>query len=171
MRSKALIDMIFDKEDGKNIEHGDFDRLVSENVDFVVAKQKEVGISIPSDGEMSKLSYATYVKDRLSGFEGDSDRRTPSDLKDFPSFCEKIAKIGGTPTYTRPVCVGKIEIKSFEPLFDDIRRFKTALNKHGYDQGFLNAVSPGTIALFLPSKFHKSHELYIRFSRGYEKGV
>ena len=162
VRNAALTKLIFAKEAGEYIDENEFDQVVNQAVLDTVAKQKAIGISIPSDGEMSKLSYVTYVKDRLEGFAGDSERRTPADLQDFPSFCEKAAKSGGTPTYTRPQCVAKIAVKNEQLLQDDLRRFKTALNSVGYEQGFLNAVSPGTIALFLPSVFHKNYEAYLQ---------
>ena len=98
---------------------------------------------------------------RLTGFEGDSPRRAPADLKDFPSFLEKLAKAGGTPTYKRPRCTGPIEVKTMQPLKDDIRRFRAGLDAAGYETGFMNAASPGVIALFQPSDYHESHEAYL----------
>ena len=78
-------------------------------VDAVVLKQNQAGIDIVSDGETSKISYATYVKDRYTGFSGDSPRNAPGDLKLFPDFLKKLASSGGTPTYSRPFCTGEIK--------------------------------------------------------------
>ena len=151
-----------DKKYVKNISDELFDTTVAKATNDIVARQKAVGVSIPSDGEMSKLSYATYIKDRLNGFEGDSPRRTPADLLDFKNYAQRTAKTGGTPTYQRPQCVEKITVKSWQPLYDDIERFQNALSQTGYDRGFMNSASPGVIALFQPSVYHNSHADYLQ---------
>ena len=74
------------------------------------------GWDVVSDGEMSKISYATYIKDRITGFEGDSPRRPPADLEEYPGFLQRQAASGGTPTYRRPQCVGEIRVKDAAPL-------------------------------------------------------
>ena len=80
-------------------------------VNETVKKQTESGIDIVSDGETSKISYATYVKDRYTGFSGDSPRNAPADLKMFPTFLERLANDGGTPQYARPMCTGPVSSK------------------------------------------------------------
>ena len=74
------------------------------------------GVDVVSDGEMSKISYATYIKDRITGFDGDSNRAPPRDLEEFPGFLERQAASGGTPTYRRPCCVGEIAVKDMQPV-------------------------------------------------------
>ncbi len=160
-RSEAVTEVLFGIENGEDVSAERFEEVVARATIDVVARQKSVGIDLPSDGEMSKISYATYIADRLTGFEGDSPRRAPADLKDFPSYLERIAKAGGTPTYKRPRCVGPIEVKTLEPLHDDIRRFRAGLDAAGYETGFMNSASPGVIALFQPSDHHASHEAYL----------
>jgi 5-methyltetrahydropteroyltriglutamate--homocysteine methyltransferase len=96
-------------------------------VDEVVRRQKEAGIDIVSDGETSKISYATYVKDRYTGFAGDSPRNAPADLKLFPTFLERLAKSGGTPKYSRPMCVGEVRSKGQGELGKDIANLKKAM--------------------------------------------
>ena len=113
-------------------------------MDEVVAKQIEAGIDIVSDGEMSKISYATYIKDRITGFDGDSPRVPPKDLEDFPSFLQKQAKSGGTPTYSKPCCVADIQVKDEQPLKDDIQHLQQALQKHKPQQAFMNQILMGT---------------------------
>ena len=103
-----------------------FDETIAAGVDEAVRRQVEAGIDLVSDGEMAKISYATYIKDRITGFAGDSPRRAPADLEDFPSFLERQAKGGGTPTYRRPRCVGEVALMTLEPLEDDLRRFDAA---------------------------------------------
>ena len=167
-RTKEATEVIFQREnvsmDGvekREVSSEEFNTIISDATNKIVAKQKEVGISIPSDGEMSKVSYVTYIKDRLTGFEGDSPRRTPADLKEFPSYSAKVVKSGGVPTYARPQCIDKIEVKNLQPLHDDIKRYKDSLGKSSYSTGFMNSVSPGTIALFQPSTYYKTHESYL----------
>ena len=160
-RTRAVTDVVFARERGEPVEKGDFDRAVGEAVMAAVARQRDIGIDLPSDGEMSKISYATYVKDRLSGFEGDSPRRAPADLEDYPDFLEKLAKSGGTPTYRRPKCVGPVAVKDLAPLRDDIANMKSAMAAAGYAEGFMNAAAPGVITLFQPSDYHATHDAYL----------
>jgi 5-methyltetrahydropteroyltriglutamate--homocysteine methyltransferase len=110
---------------------------------------------------MSKISYATYIKDRISGFAGDSPRRAPADLEAFPTFLERQAKGGGTPSYRRPRCVGEVAPVTLGPLEDDIGHFAAARAKHGNPEGFMNAASPGVIALFQPNDFYPSDDAYL----------
>ena len=160
-RPADVTELVFAVEKGEREEDAAFDDLIGRATRHVLVRQRDTGIDVPSDGEMSKISYATYIKDRLTGFEGDSPRRAPADLKDFPSFLERQAKGGGTPTYRRPQCVGPIEVKTLEPLHADIRRMKAGMEAAGYAQGFMNSATPGVIALFQPSVYHKSHEDYL----------
>ncbi len=160
-RSKAVTDLVFAKEQGKGIDEELFDHTIKAAVDAVVARQKAVGVDVVSDGEMSKISYATYIKDRITGFEGDSPRNAPKDLEEFPGFLKRAAKGGGTPTYSRPCCVSAIEVQSTLPLEADIANFQAALDKHQPTDAFMNAASPGVIALFLPNKHYKTQDEYL----------
>jgi 5-methyltetrahydropteroyltriglutamate--homocysteine methyltransferase len=160
-RSKAVTDLVFAKERGENIDSELFNHVIAEAVDAVVARQVASGVDIVSDGEMSKISYSTYIKDRITGFAGDSPRNPPSDLEDFPSFMQRASKGGGTPTYSRPCCVAKVEVKSMLPLHEDVANFNAALAAHKPLEGFMNAASPGVIALFLPNKHYKTQDDYL----------
>jgi 5-methyltetrahydropteroyltriglutamate--homocysteine methyltransferase len=110
---------------------------------------------------MSKISYATYIKDRFTGFDGDSPRRTPADLLDYPGFMKRLASGGGTPTYRRPCCVGPIGVKSMVPLTKDIAHVKAAAARHGARGVFMNAASPGVVALFQPNQHYADDEAYL----------
>ena len=110
---------------------------------------------------MAKISYATYIKDRITGFDGDSPRRPPADLEDFPGFLGRQAKGGGTPTYRRPRCVAAVRPATLQPLTDDLRRFAAARAAHGDPSGFMNAASPGVIALFQPNDFYADDDAYL----------
>lgn len=158
-RSKAVTDVVFGHEHGKPVANAD--SVIRGAVDDVVAKQVAAGVDVVSDGEMSKISYATYIKDRITGFEGDSERRPPSDLEEFPKFLERQSSSGGTPSYSRPCCVGDISVKDTGPAEEDIRNFTDAIAQHSPSEGFMNAASPGVIALFQPNKHYPSHETYL----------
>ena len=160
-RSNELSDLLFKKDQKEKIDLNQFDEIVQRDVDNIVKKQIEVGIDYISDGEMSKISYATYVKDRIDGFSGESERKAPKDLDDFPSFKERIARTGGTPTYTRPCCTSELKIKDKTSLTKDINNFKQALEKNNHKDAFMNAASPGVISAFLPNKFYKNDDEYL----------
>ena len=160
-RSKKLSEILFRKDKNKFFDQDELDKIIEEDVNKIVKKQIDIGIDIISDGEMSKISYATYVKDRLHGFSGESERRAPKDLDDFPSYKEKIAKSGGTPTYTRPCCTADLKIKDTKSLTKDISNLKSALKKNNHSQGFINSASPGVISNFLPNKFYKNDDNYL----------
>ena len=160
-RSNELSDLLFKKDKGENIDINHFDETVKRDVKKIVKRQKDLGIDFVSDGEMSKISYATYVKDRLDGFSGESDRKAPKDLDDFPSFKERIARTGGTPTYTRPCCTSELKVKDTLSLTKDINNFKSALEENNHKQAFMNAASPGVISAFLPNKYYKNDDEYL----------
>jgi 5-methyltetrahydropteroyltriglutamate--homocysteine methyltransferase len=127
----------------------------------VVKRQIEAGVDLISDGEMSKISYATYIKDRITGFEGDSPRTPPADLEQFPSFLERQAKGGGTPSYRRPCCVGPIAPKTLKPLEEDVQNLLLATETYSPTGAFMNAASPGVIALFQPNDFYSTQDDYL----------
>jgi len=160
-RSAEVTALLFERERGEEVDAVRFAAVTAAAVEAVVARQRRTGIALPSDGEMSKISYATYIKDRLTGFEGDSPRRAPADLKLFPGYLERLAKSGGTPTYKRPRCTGPIAVKDLAPLHADIAHLKSAMAKSDYGEAFMNSASPGVIALFQPSSYHESHEAYL----------
>ncbi len=160
-RGAELTELLFAAERDEPVDAERFERVVAAAVDETVRRQVEAGVDIVSDGEMSKISYATYIKDRISGFAGDSPRRAPADLEAFPSFLERQAKGGGTPSYRRPRCVGEVAPVTLAPLEGDISHFAAARGVHGNPQGFMNAASPGVIALFQPNEFYPSHDAYL----------
>jgi 5-methyltetrahydropteroyltriglutamate--homocysteine methyltransferase len=160
-RGREVADLVFATEREEPVDAARFDRIVAAAVVDAVRRQVEAGVDIVSDGEMSKISYATYIKDRITGFEGDSPRRAPADLEAFPSFLERQAKGGGTPSYRRPRCTGEVQPKTLDPLHDDLRRFAAARAAHGEPTGFMNAASPGVIALFQPNDHYPDDDAYL----------
>ena len=160
-RTQEVVDFIFARENGKDYDTAAFDAAMTQAVDETVRRQVEAGIDIVSDGETSKISYATYVKDRYTGFDGDSPRNAPADLKQFPTFLKRLADDGGTPQYARPMCVGEVKSKGQGELEKDIANLKLAMEKHGVDRAFMNAASPGVISLFLQNDFYKTRDAYL----------
>ncbi len=160
-RSQDVVDFIFARERNTPYDPVDFDAAMTKAVSDVVGKQVDTGIDIVSDGETSKISYATYVKDRYTGFDGDSPRNAPADLKLFPKFLERLANDGGTPKYARPMCVGEVKSKGQGELEKDIANLKAAMDEHGAQRGFMNAASPGVISLFLQNDYYKTRDAYL----------
>ena len=160
-RTQAVVDFIFARENDTPFAQADFDACMTRAVSETVAKQVAAGVDIVSDGETSKISYATYVKDRYTGFGGDSPRNAPADLKQFPSFLKRLAEEGGSPQYARPMCVGEVKSKGQGELEKDISNLKAAIATHGVDRGFMNAASPGVISLFLQNDYYKTREAYL----------
>ncbi len=138
-----------------------FDDAVQRGVNDAVQRQVDAGIDIVSDGETSKISYATYIRHRLSGFDGDSARPTPQDLDDFPAYRDRLVAEGHSPTYRRPACCGPIAVKNPALVANDITRLERAVAQVDVVDGFLTAVSPGTVGVFHPNRYYRSHEAYI----------
>lgn len=160
-RTQDVVDFIFAREHGKDYDQDAFDACMAAAVDETVRKQVAAGVDIVSDGETSKISYATYVKDRYTGFDGDSPRNAPADLKQFPSFLKRLADDGGTPQYARPMCVGEVKSKGQGELQKDITNLKYAMAEHGVERGVMNAASPGVISLFLQNDHYATREAYL----------
>ena len=160
-RTQEVVDFIFAREKEQPYDQAAFDACMTSAVSETVRRQVEAGVDIVSDGETSKISYATYVKDRYTGFDGDSPRNAPADLKQFPTFLQRLADDGSTPTYARPMCVGEVKSKGQGELEKDIANLKSAMAEHGVDRGFMNAASPGVISLFLQNDFYPTREAYL----------
>jgi 5-methyltetrahydropteroyltriglutamate--homocysteine methyltransferase len=161
-RSQAVTDVVFAKEksDTPDYDAAQSAVLAAEVVE-VVRKQVGAGVDVVSDGELSKISYATYIRDRITGFEGDTPREPGLDLIEFPRLLKKLADSGATAKYRRPRCVGPITVKNMEPVRADIDRLKNAAQAGGPTEAFMNAASPGTIALFQPNEYYKTPDEYL----------
>ena len=159
-RSQAVTDVVFGRENGET-ERPDGAAVIAEAVSEVVRRQVEADIDVVSDGEMSKISYATYIKDRLTGFDGDTPREPGQDLVDFPKLLKKLADRGATAKYRRPRCVGVIRVKDMGPAEIDIANLKAAVAAAPVSDAFINAASPGTIALFQPNDYYPTQDDYL----------
>jgi len=160
-RSQRAVNLIFARERGESFDRAVFESTMAEEVAATVERQVASGIDVVSDGETSKIGYATYVKDRYTGFGGDSPRNAPADLKQFPAYLERIARSGGTPKISRPCCIDEVRLRDHADLEADIRHFQAAIDKHQTPVGFMNAASPGVVALFLPNRYYSDYETYL----------
>jgi len=167
-RPERVVTQLFAQDSGLNYVEADFDTTMAAEVADVVAKQAASQVDVVSDGEMSKISYATYIRHRLTGFElGEMPRAVPRDLDDFPDFKERLAKLGATPKYHRPICTGPIAVKDLSGLHKDIANLQAACAKAPMPNGsprraFMNSASPGVIAVFQPNKYYASTEHYLQ---------
>ena len=160
-RSRRTTDFLFARERGEPCDAAAFAACMTEECAETVRRQVEAGVDVVSDGETSKISYSTYVKDRYTGFSGDSERNAPEDLKRFPRYLERIAREGGTPEFARPRCTGPVKVQSDAELRADVANLKAGMAAHGAQRGFMNAASPGVIAQFLPNAWYPSRDAYL----------
>jgi 5-methyltetrahydropteroyltriglutamate--homocysteine methyltransferase len=160
-RDKAVVDLLFRRENGEPFSEAEFDEVMSGAVDAVVARQVAIGLDVVSDGETAKIGYATYIKDRLTGFAGDSPRQVALDLRPYPEFVSRMAVFAGKQSFKRQSCVGPIEFTGHADLKSDILRLQAAVTAHAPHAAFLNAASPGVVAAFQPNAHYPSHEAYV----------
>ena len=166
-RIQEVVDLLFAQDRGDSYDQAKFDDAMQRAVSVITRLQVDSNIDIISDGETSKIGYATYVRHRLSGFElGVVPRATPQDLDDHPDYRDKIAAAGASPKYLRPICKGPVEVKDTGPLERDIARMKQALSEVDVEEGFMPSVSPGTVAVFQPNEFYSTYEEYLEAIAG-----
>jgi 5-methyltetrahydropteroyltriglutamate--homocysteine methyltransferase len=159
-RTQAVTEVLFARAAGKAAEPAG-DAVITGAVADVVKRQVGIGLDVVSDGEMSKISYATYIAERLTGFDGDTPREPGQDLVEYPGLLTKLAERGATAKYRRPRCVGEIGIKNLEPLRKDVANMRAAVNASQPTDAFLNAASPGVVALFQPNDFYPTQDDYL----------
>lgn len=161
-RGDALTPLLLARDKGEPYDVDAFDRVVQAAVDDAVARQVAAGVSIVSDGELGKVGYSTYMIERLSGFGGHIDRRPAADLAEHPGLSKKLSAIMGAQEFTRASCIGPVRLKTLDPLHEDIRRFRSALDRQGGGvRAFLNAASPGLITAFQVNRHYPSHDAYL----------
>lgn len=160
-RPAELIRTMFAREEGVPVDSAALGRQVASAVEDVVALQKNAGIDLINDGEMSKPSYATYIKDRLNGFGGTSNSFKYQDLNDFPALANKVFGDPGRSRRKTPACDGPISVRDAQAAVIDAQNLRTALDKVGARNGFMSAASPGVVALFFRNDFYPSREKYL----------
>jgi len=157
-RPEALLDLVFAREGGETVSEAAFDAAVEEATAYVIARQKQAGIDIVNDGEMSKPSYATYIKHRLSGFGGEAGQYEFQDLEDFPGAKAQVFGNKGRAKRSAPACTAPIEVIDMEAPRIDAERLKRLAQGHAT---FMSAASPGVTALFFPNQYYASDEEYV----------
>jgi 5-methyltetrahydropteroyltriglutamate--homocysteine methyltransferase len=159
-RPDDLADLIWRQMDEGNVDQSEIDARLDSAVAEIVQKQRDAGIDIVSDGELSKTGFSTYVGDRFSGFEGRSEFQA-DDVADFPNLAMRLFN---TPSMAHVVfsnCVGEVELKDKEAVDHDVTRLKNALGDLDPSAAFMGAVSPGQIAFNYPDHHYGSHEKYL----------
>ena len=160
-RPDDLIRMMFAKEEGVPVDAAALGARIRSAVAEVVSKQVEAGLAVVNDGEMSKPSYATYVKDRLRGFGGESHPLQYQDLVDFPGMAKRVFGDPGRARRKTPACNGPIAVGDAGAVQADARNLKAAVASAPAAEAFLTAASPGVISLFFRNDHYPSHEAYL----------
>jgi 5-methyltetrahydropteroyltriglutamate--homocysteine methyltransferase len=163
-RSDTMLALLEQRERGVAVDAAQFDAELATAVRDIVARQTATGIDAVSDGEASKISYATYVHDRLSGFssEGDTEPARPhGDLAPYPAFRHKMAQLTGARRFKRVACVGPVKVRDRSALARDLTNMRAAVGSARPTDAFLTAASPGVVASFLPNRHYPSHEAYV----------
>ena len=162
-RPEALLALLSAKESGTLSSRSDFDSAVRAAVTETVAKQVEAGVDVINDGEMSKPGYSTYVKDRLSGFEGQSSPLTGmlADLRDFPEYGARLFSQSPAAALKMPACNGAIRYRDTRDLETDIANLKAAGAGIKAEEIFMSAASPGVISVFLANQHYSTRDAYL----------
>jgi 5-methyltetrahydropteroyltriglutamate--homocysteine methyltransferase len=160
-RQDDLIALMFAREEGLPLDPVAVDARIEAAVHHVVTKQAEAGIDIVNDGEQSKPSYATYIKDRLNGFGGAGNSYVFADVEDFPGVKQRIFGDPGRRHRKTPACNAPITVKDMTAVEQDTRTLNAALAPHQGRQAFMSAASPGVTALFFANDYYDSDEAYL----------
>ncbi len=156
-----LVRMMFAREEGVPVEAAALEARIARAVMDIVRKQVAAGIDFVNDGEMSKPSYATYIKDRLDGFGGLDNSFKYRDLDDFPALAKKVFGDPGRSRRRTPGCNAPIGLRDGEAARRDARNLRAAMDAAGAKHGFMSAASPGVVALFFRNEFYASREKYL----------
>jgi 5-methyltetrahydropteroyltriglutamate--homocysteine methyltransferase len=159
-RPADLADLIWAKLEGQPVDDAALDARIDTAVDEIVAKQRDVGITLISDGEQSKTGFSTYVNERFSGFDGRSEFQS-DDVADFPELAMKLFATDSMAHVVFSNCVGPAVLEDKEAVHKDIARLKAALGDADPSTAFMGAVSPGQIAFNYPDHYYGSHEKYL----------
>ncbi len=160
-RPQDLIAAMFAKEEGVPVDPAALGTRIRAAVAEVVGKQVDAGVDVVNDGEMSKPSYATYVKDRLTGFGGASHPLAYQDLVDFPGMARRVFGDPGRARRKTPACDGPISVRDPRAAQTDADNLRAALTTRPVAEGFMSAASPGVVSLFFRNDHYPSHEAYL----------
>ena len=160
-RPDDLIRTMFAKEEGVPVDDAALARRVAAAVEEVVAKQARAGVDVVDDGEMSKPSYATYIKVRLEGFGGEGNTFVYQDLTDFPKLAKRVFGDPGRSRRKTPACNAPIGVRDPQAVVADIAHLKAALANVAVEDAFMTAASPGVVSLFFRNEHYPSEEAYL----------
>ena len=160
-RPPDLIKAMFAKEEGVPVEPRALSERIAQAVAEVVRKQAESGIDIVDDGEMSKPSYATYIKDRLAGFGGEGNTFVYQDLAEFPSLAKRVFGDPGRSRRKTPACNAPIAVRDAGAAREDVAHLQAAAREVKVEETFLTAASPGVVSLFFRNEHYPSEEAYV----------
>jgi 5-methyltetrahydropteroyltriglutamate--homocysteine methyltransferase len=161
-RPDDLIQWMWAVGDGIPVDREALTDRIGRAVTEMVQRQYDAGITVINDGEMSKPSYATYVKDRLSGFAGESVQSYFfQDLVDYPRSAERVAENPGRRKRSAPACTGPVGVADAQAAIDDMAELSRAAHEVGAERIFSSAASPGVISLFFGNQYYASHEEYV----------
>ncbi|MES2624843.1 MAG: cobalamin-independent methionine synthase II family protein [Pseudomonadota bacterium] len=169
-RPVDVADLLLKREQGEPVDDAQFEKVLEAAVRSAVQQQIAAGIDIVSDGELSKIGYATYIKDRLSGFAGNKPRKPALDLQPYPEYMEKMALAAGKQSFKRLCCTGPIKVVTTKPLEFDLANFRSALKGVAVSDAFINAASPGVVSAFQPNEYYASHSEYLEAIAGAMQG-
>jgi 5-methyltetrahydropteroyltriglutamate--homocysteine methyltransferase len=160
-RPDDLVSIMYAKEEGQNIDHAELGERIHAAVAEMVAKQRRAGIDIINDGEVSKPSYATYVKDRLSGFGGTGNTFVYQDLVEFPNLAKRVFGDPGRSRRKTPACNGPIRVSDGGAVWIDVENLRSALGTNQVQRAFISAASPGVVSLFFRNDYYSSQDAYL----------
>jgi 5-methyltetrahydropteroyltriglutamate--homocysteine methyltransferase len=160
-RPEDLIRTMYAKEEGVPVDSAALAAKVRAAVADVVKKQADAGVDLINDGEMSKPSYATYIKDRLNGFGGTGNTFVYQDLAEFPALEKKVFGDPGRSRRKTPACNGPISVRDPKAVREDVDNLKAALAAVKHVEGFMSAASPGVVSLFFRNDHYNDFETYI----------
>jgi 5-methyltetrahydropteroyltriglutamate--homocysteine methyltransferase len=160
-RPDDLIRMMYAKEEGVPVDPAALNARVRTAVAEVVKKQTDAGVDLVNDGEMSKPSYATYVKDRLAGFGGTGNTFVYQDLSEFPRLEKRVFGDPGRSRRKTPACNAPISVRDKQAPQVDADNLRAAVNEGKVAGGFMSAASPGVVSLFFRNDYYKDFESYI----------
>ena len=160
-RPDDLVRMMYAKESGVPVEAAPLAERVKQAVAEVAARQLQAGIDYVNDGEMSKPSYATYIKDRIIGFGGSDNSFIYQDLEDFPVLAKRVFGDPGRSRRRTPACNAPLALRDAEAALTDVANLKFALAGSRAAGGFLTAASPGVVSLFFRNEHYPSDEAYL----------
>ena len=160
-RPEDLIRMMYAKEEGVPVDAAALAQRVASAVDELVHKQVDSGVDIVNDGEMSKPSYATYIKDRLEGFGGTGNTFVYQDLAGFPNLAKRVFGDPGRSRRKTPACNGPISVRDPQAAKDDAAHLRAALGHVKAEDAFLSAASPGVVSLFFRNDHYPTEEAYL----------